>query len=42
MSIPAFSRILPKLSGEILAGDQGYGIDPEITLALAHKIIQIS
>ena len=42
MPEPAFSRILLKLSGEIMAGDQGYGIDPEITLNLAHKIIQIS
>ena len=39
---PAFRRILLKLSGEILAGDQGYGINPEITTNLAQKIIQIS
>mgnify|MGYP001159730179 CR=1 FL=1 len=42
MSIPEFSRILLKLSGEILAGDQGYGIDPKITHNLAKKIIQIA
>ena len=42
MSEPAFSRILLKLSGEILSGDLGYGIDPEITKNLAEKIIQIS
>ena len=42
MSIPEFSRILLKLSGEILAGDQGYGIDPKITHDLAKKIIQIA
>ena len=42
MSDPAFSRILLKLSGEILSGDQGYGIDPAITNTLAKKIIQIS
>ena len=42
MSEPAFSRILLKLSGEILSGDLGYGIDPEITKNLAKKIIQIS
>tara|TARA_Y100000590_G_C15725387_1_gene1015050 strand:+ start:1740 stop:2453 length:714 start_codon:yes stop_codon:yes gene_type:complete len=38
----AFRRILLKLSGEIFAGDQGYGIDPEITQNLARKIINIS
>ena len=42
MSKPAFSRILLKLSGEILAGGQGYGIDPKITHKLAKKIIQIA
>jgi len=38
----AFRRILLKLSGEILAGKQGYGINPEITQNLAKKIINIS
>ena len=38
----AFHRILLKLSGEILAGKNGYGIDPKITNSLAKKIIQIS
>jgi len=38
----AFRRILLKLSGEILAGKQGYGINPEITQSLAKKIIKIS
>ena len=38
----AFSRILLKLSGEILAGENGYGIDPEITKSLAKKIIRIA
>ena len=42
MSIPVFSRILLKLSGEMFAGDQGYGIDPKISHNLAKKIIQIS
>ena len=42
MSIPVFSRILLKLSGEMFAGDQGYGIDPKISHTLAKKIIQIS
>ena len=34
----SFNRILVKLSGEILAGKKGYGIDPEITQDLALKI----
>ena len=42
MSKVAFNRILLKLSGEILAGDQGYGINPEITDHLAKKIVQIN
>ena len=42
MTQPAFSRILLKHSGEIFAGDIGFGIDPEITNKLAQKIIQIS
>jgi uridylate kinase len=42
MENPVFRRILLKLSGEILAGDNGYGIDPKTTSSLANKIIQIS
>ena len=42
MSTPEFTRIMLKLSGEILAGDHGYGIDPIITNNLAKKIKQIS
>ena len=38
MSIPAFNRILLKLSGEILAGDRGYGIEPAITNEICNKI----
>jgi len=42
MATTEFSRIMLKLSGEIFAGDNGYGIDPEITYNLAKKIKQIS
>tara|TARA_B100001029_G_C14997447_1_gene415918 strand:+ start:246 stop:959 length:714 start_codon:yes stop_codon:yes gene_type:complete len=42
LSKTAFKRILLKLSGEILAGDKGFGIDPDITTDLALKIKQIS
>ena len=38
MSEPAFSRILLKLSGEVLANKQGFGIDPEKVLYLAREI----
>ncbi|SVD10313.1 uncharacterized protein METZ01_LOCUS363167, partial [marine metagenome] len=42
MPNPVFSRILLKLSGEILAGKKGYGIDPEITSNLALKIKEVA
>lgn len=33
-----FNRIVLKLSGEALAGDQGYGIDPETIQSIAQQI----
>ena len=38
MTKPAYKRILLKLSGEILAGEKGYGIDPTITSEICNKI----
>ena len=38
MSEPAFSRILLKLSGEVLANKHGFGIDPEKVLYLAQQV----
>jgi uridylate kinase len=38
MAKPAYKRILLKLSGEILAGERGYGIDPAITTEICNKI----
>lgn len=35
---PAYKRILLKLSGEALMGDQNFGISPEITTFLANEI----
>ena len=35
---PAFRKILLKLSGEALAGNNGYGIDPEIITGIAGEI----
>tara|TARA_X000001036_G_scaffold431217_1_gene465152 strand:- start:1065 stop:1778 length:714 start_codon:yes stop_codon:yes gene_type:complete len=42
LNYPKFNRILLKLSGEILAGNKGYGIDPEIAQSLALKIKEVS
>lgn len=36
-----FRRILLKVSGEVLAGGQGYGIDPEVMEAIASEIQEV-
>lgn len=41
MSRPSFTRVLLKLSGESLAGQQGYGIDPETITAIAAEIREV-
>ncbi len=41
MSSPAFRRILLKLSGEVLAGEQGFGIDPKKATELAEEVKSI-
>ena len=38
MSLPEMKRILLKLSGEVLMGDQQYGIDPSFVLELAKEV----
>ena len=38
---PAFKRILLKLSGEALAGDGGFGIDPAVIRAIAEEIREV-
>ena len=38
MSLPKFSRVLLKLSGEVLMGDQQYGIDPDFVAELAREV----
>ena len=38
MSQPKYKRILLKLSGEALAGDRGYGVDPQVVKYLAGEI----
>ena len=36
-----YDRVLLKLSGEALAGDQGYGIDPKVVDRLSEEIAEI-
>ena len=38
MSLPPFKRILLKLSGEVLMGNQQFGIDPEFVAELAQEV----
>ncbi len=38
---PKYRRILLKLSGEALAGEQGYGIDPEVIAAIASEVKEL-
>ncbi|MFO7302967.1 MAG: UMP kinase [Acidobacteriota bacterium] len=40
-SRPAYSRVLLKLSGEALMGDQAYGIDPKVATQIATDIAEI-
>lgn len=37
----AYKRILLKLSGEVLAGDKGYGYDPQIAVGIAREIKEV-
>ena len=41
MSELAYRRILLKLSGEALMGDEDYGIDPKVINRLAHEVIEV-
>ena len=38
MSLPPIKRVLLKLSGEVLMGDQQFGIDPAFVLELAKEV----
>lgn len=35
---PVYKRVLLKLSGEALAGDRGFGVDPHVVKFIAHEI----
>jgi uridylate kinase len=41
MSSPVFHRVLLKLSGEALMGEQAFGIDPAVTTQIAKEIGEI-
>ena len=41
MSDPAYRRVLLKLSGEALMGEQPFGIDPDVTTKIAKDIAEI-
>jgi uridylate kinase len=40
--VPRYGRILLKLSGEVLAGDASFGIDPERVKALAEEVAEVA
>ena len=42
MSEAQYKRILIKLSGEALAGDRGYGVDPSIINSISSQIMEVS
>ena len=41
MSDPAYQRLVLKLSGEVLAGDKGFGIDPAKANNLAQEMTKL-
>ncbi len=41
MEKPAYKRILLKMSGEVLEGNQNFGIDPAVVKRLAKEIVEV-
>ena len=41
MSIPKYKRIVLKLSGEALAGEQGYGLSPDVVKSVANQVKEV-
>ena len=41
MEKPYYKRVLLKLSGEALAGEQGYGIDPQTITTIADEVREV-
>ena len=36
-----YKRVLLKLSGEALAGDKGFGVDPQVISSIAQEIVRV-
>jgi len=41
MAVPKYKRVILKLSGEALAGDQGFGINPDVLTSVAEQLVEI-
>lgn len=41
MSVPKYKRVVLKLSGEALAGDQGFGLSPNIVKSVAVQVKEV-
>ena len=41
MSNPKYKRVVLKLSGEALAGDQGFGINPAVIKSIAEQVKEL-
>lgn len=41
MTAPKYKRVVLKLSGEALAGDQGFGIDPNVISQIANQVKEV-
>lgn len=39
--MPAYKRVVLKLSGEALQGEQSYGIDPKVVLSIARQVKEV-
>jgi uridylate kinase len=42
MSSPKYKRVVLKLSGEALAGDSGFGINPSVIKSIAGQVKEIA
>ena len=42
MSNPKYKRVVLKLSGEALAGDQGFGIYPAVIKSVAEQVKELA
>ena len=42
MSQPAYKRILLKLSGEALMGDDAYGINQEVVAGIVRDVVEVT